>query len=133
MAGDEGPQSERVRRRSETAASGVGRRDGAPSAPQRLHRYWPDWDWSSPWLSTHAGIFLLDARDEGIAVDSHAGESVTISSEYRATGRYRRHQPIRQPGARLDSAIASRWWTICGGPGRLNERGEDELLQVAPR
>lgn len=33
-------------------------------------RYWYDFEWSSPWLSAYAGLFLLDARDEGLAVDS---------------------------------------------------------------
>ena len=32
-------------------------------------KYWPNWDWSSPWLSSYAGMFLLDARDAGVKVD----------------------------------------------------------------
>ena len=32
-------------------------------------KYWPNWDWSSPWLSSYAGLFLLDARDAGVKVD----------------------------------------------------------------
>lgn len=32
-------------------------------------RYWNDFTWSSPWLSAYAGLFLLDARDDGIVVD----------------------------------------------------------------
>ena len=32
-------------------------------------KYWPNWDWSSPWLSSYAGLFLVDARDAGIEVD----------------------------------------------------------------
>jgi len=33
-------------------------------------RYWYDHEWTSPWLSAYVGLFLLDARDAGIAVDS---------------------------------------------------------------
>ncbi|MGE5731762.1 MAG: alpha-2-macroglobulin family protein, partial [Gemmatimonas sp.] len=32
-------------------------------------KYWPNWEWTSPWLTAHAGLFLLDARDVGVAVD----------------------------------------------------------------
>ncbi len=30
---------------------------------------WPGTWWSSPWLTAHAGLFLLDARDVGVRVD----------------------------------------------------------------
>jgi uncharacterized protein YfaS (alpha-2-macroglobulin family) len=33
-------------------------------------RYWDDHDWSSAWLTAYAGLFLLEAREQGIAVDS---------------------------------------------------------------
>ena len=32
---------------------------------------WPGTWWSSPWLTAHAGLFLLDARDVGIRVDAN--------------------------------------------------------------
>ncbi|HEU4993459.1 MAG TPA: MG2 domain-containing protein [Gemmatimonadaceae bacterium] len=32
--------------------------------------YWSNTDWTSTWLSSYAGIVLLDARDAGIPVDS---------------------------------------------------------------
>ncbi len=32
--------------------------------------YWSSSDWTSVWLSSYAGIVLLDARDAGVAVDS---------------------------------------------------------------
>lgn len=33
-------------------------------------RYWPTFEWSTPWLSAYAGLFLLDARELGVTVDS---------------------------------------------------------------
>ncbi|HEY6827505.1 MAG TPA: alpha-2-macroglobulin family protein, partial [Gemmatimonadaceae bacterium] len=32
---------------------------------------WPGDPWSSPWLTAHAGLFLLDARDLGVRVDDN--------------------------------------------------------------
>ncbi|MDX2193700.1 MAG: MG2 domain-containing protein [Gemmatimonadales bacterium] len=34
--------------------------------------YWGAGDWTTPWLTAHAGLALLDARDAGIAVDARA-------------------------------------------------------------
>jgi uncharacterized protein YfaS (alpha-2-macroglobulin family) len=31
-------------------------------------KYWPDFPWSSPWLTAYAATFLLDARDLGVSV-----------------------------------------------------------------
>lgn len=46
-------------------------------------RYWGDDDWTSPWLSAYAGLFLLDARDAGIVVSP---TTITHLTEYmRAT------------------------------------------------
>lgn len=33
-------------------------------------RYWDDYDWTSPWLSAYAGLFLLEARDAGVDVNA---------------------------------------------------------------
>ncbi|HVE35565.1 MAG TPA: hypothetical protein VNC18_18510, partial [Gemmatimonadaceae bacterium] len=35
---------------------------------------WPGGWWSSPWLTAHAGLFLLDARDLGVRVDDNVFE-----------------------------------------------------------
>jgi uncharacterized protein YfaS (alpha-2-macroglobulin family) len=32
--------------------------------------YWGSSDWTTPWLSAYAGLVLLDARDEGVKVDT---------------------------------------------------------------
>ena len=32
--------------------------------------YWRDYAWTTPWLTAHAGLFLLDARDAGASVDT---------------------------------------------------------------
>ena len=32
--------------------------------------YWTALDWTTPWLTAHAGRLLLDARELGFAVDS---------------------------------------------------------------
>ena len=32
--------------------------------------YWSSTDWTTPWLSAYAGMVLVDARDEGIPVDT---------------------------------------------------------------
>lgn len=39
-------------------------------------RYWDDHDWSSPWLSTYVGLFLLEARAEGIVVAPRVVEGI---------------------------------------------------------
>ena len=35
-------------------------------------RYWDDHDWTSPWLTAYAGLYLIEAREQGIVVDSAA-------------------------------------------------------------
>lgn len=32
-------------------------------------KYWPTFSWSTPWLTSYAGLFMLEARDEGTIVD----------------------------------------------------------------
>jgi uncharacterized protein YfaS (alpha-2-macroglobulin family) len=37
--------------------------------PNGAIAYWPKYDWVSAWLTSYAGLFLLDARDAGVRVD----------------------------------------------------------------
>ena len=59
-------------------------------------KYWPDWPWSSPWLTAYAATFLVDAREAGVSVDpaviARAGEYLRrASSEPVDTGGMNRY------------------------------------------
>ena len=102
--------------------------------PDGAIRYWLDYDWSTPWLSTHAGLFLLDARDAGIAVDSttlaklsgYLRGSLSLPADTGALNRFDRRAKRLRLGNRV--AIVD-YLRRAGAP---NERAEDELLRLAP-
>ena len=102
--------------------------------PDGAFRYWFDFDWSTPWLSTHAGLFLLDARDAGIAVDSatlakltgYLRGAVALPADTGGLNRFDRRARRLRLGDRV--AVVD-YLRRAGAP---NERAEDELLKLAP-
>ncbi|HWJ23301.1 MAG TPA: alpha-2-macroglobulin family protein, partial [Gemmatimonadaceae bacterium] len=97
-------------------------------------RYWDDHDWSSPWLTTYAGLFLLEARDQGITVDSAVLRRVAryLSGAAEApidTGgmnRYERRARRLALGGRVATVEFLRRF------GDPDVKAEDRLLALAP-
>ncbi len=102
--------------------------------PDGAIRYWDEHDWSSPWLSAYAGLFLLDAREEGIQVDEVVLRRLT---EYLAAsasspipmGGMNRFERRGHRVALGDRIAALEYLRRAGSP---DTRQEDVLLRLAP-
>jgi uncharacterized protein YfaS (alpha-2-macroglobulin family) len=95
--------------------------------------YWRGDPWSTPWLTAYAGLFLLDARDLGLAVDSivirRIGTYVTgyLTSPVDTGGMNRFEQ--RSNRRRISQRIAS--VDFLRRSGAPNTAAEDSLIAVA--
>src|SRR5262249_48342234 len=90
-------------------------------------RYWPLAEWSSPWLTTYAGLFLLAARDLGVAVDSGVITRATryLSAVSRApldTGGMNRYEQRDRRLALGDRVAAVEFLRRAGQPDTATER-----------
>jgi uncharacterized protein YfaS (alpha-2-macroglobulin family) len=97
-------------------------------------RYWDDHDWSSPWLSAYAGLFLLDARDEGILVDESVLKRLAeyLAASARApisVGGMNRFERRSRRLALGDRVAALEYLRRAGSPATAQE---DLLLRLAP-
>jgi len=116
--------------RAQQIADALVRRQRADGA----FRYWDDNDWTSPWLTAYAGLYLIEAREQGIVVDSavlaraatylrHAsGASVDTGGMNRSERRQRRL-------ALGDRVAIIDFLRRAGDP---DVKTEDALLRVAP-
>jgi uncharacterized protein YfaS (alpha-2-macroglobulin family) len=100
--------------------------------PDGAIRYWHDDDWTTPWLSAYAGLFLLEARDAGIPVDSVTIARLTayLSDTTRAvadTGATNRFERRRKRLALGDGVAIVDYLRRAGVP---NVKAEDALLGV---
>ncbi|HEY9480085.1 MAG TPA: alpha-2-macroglobulin family protein [Gemmatimonadaceae bacterium] len=98
-------------------------------------RYWDDYAWSSPWLSAYAGLFLLDARDEGIVVDDGAlrrlSSYLTQSADTPVhVGGMNRFERRARRLALGDRAAVVEFLRRAGTP---DAKAEDALLRLAPQ
>ena len=97
--------------------------------------FWSPTDWTSPWLSSYAGMVLLDARDAGVAVN----DSVLARLErYLRTSLSRPNSglgPIRlwysADTTRLSDRVAV--LDYLGRAGRRDRAVENELIRKAPQ
>jgi alpha-2-macroglobulin len=125
-----------------TAAADVARTVRALQQRQRSDGgigYWGAGDWTTPWLTAHAALVLVQARDAGVAVDSMVLERVgdylaqavgEPESEYAPT---RGRAPISRHYA-LRSVVLSEY--VAGvealrALGRANVSAENDLLRQA--
>jgi uncharacterized protein YfaS (alpha-2-macroglobulin family) len=111
-------------------ADAIARRQRADGAI----RYWDDHDWSSPWLSAYAGLFLLDARDEGIQVDEIVLRRLTgyLAASARSPifmGGLNRYEKSGRRLALGDRVAALEYLRRAGSP---DAQQEDLLLRLAP-
>jgi uncharacterized protein YfaS (alpha-2-macroglobulin family) len=95
--------------------------------------YWPDSPWTTPWLTAYAGLFLLDARDIGIAVDSgviaRASRFLTTASKTAIdTGGMNRYEQRTHRLALGDRVAAVDFLRRAGRPDTSSERS---LLRLA--
>ena len=97
-------------------------------------RFWRDHDWTTPWLSTYAGLFLLEAREMGITVDGavltrlahYLRDVATARLDTGGMNRYERRSRRLLLGHRV--AVVDFLRRFDAG-----ERGaEDALLELAP-
>ncbi|HEX5831780.1 MAG TPA: hypothetical protein VFY16_12420, partial [Gemmatimonadaceae bacterium] len=97
-------------------------------------RYWDDFEWTSPWLTAYAGLFLLEAREEGIIVDSvvlakaarylaHVVESPVDTGGMNRTERRGRRLALGDRVAVVDYLRRL---------GQPDANAEDALLRAAP-
>jgi hypothetical protein len=95
--------------------------------------YWGSSDWTTPWLSSYAGLTLLDARAAGVAVD----DSVLARLGGYLRGSLTAPQPIRAPVAEWyqhgqmvlsDQVAAADYLSRLGKP---EIAAENELLRNA--
>lgn len=101
--------------------------------PDGSIQYWRGWHWSSPWLTAYAGLFLLDARDLGVAVNPGV---ITRASKYLHgvlltpfdTGGMNRYQQRARRLALGDRIAATEYLRRAGEPDTATERA---LLRVA--
>lgn len=97
-------------------------------------RYWDDFEWTSPWLTTYAGLFLLEARDDGIVVDTMV---LRRTARYLAaslkspidTGGMNRTERRSRRMALGNKVAAVDYLRRAGEP---DVKAEDELLRLAP-
>lgn len=97
-------------------------------------RYWDDHDWSSAWLSAYAGLFLLEARDVGVTVDSgalarlsaHLGKLVATPPDTGGRNRYERQGRRLALGGRV---AVLEYLRRAGTP---QVAAEDAMLTLAP-
>jgi hypothetical protein len=96
-------------------------------------QYWRGWHWSSPWLTAYAGLFLLEARDLGVAVNPGV---ITRASKFLHgalltpfdTGGMNRYQQRARRLALGDRISATDYLRRAGEPDTAAERA---LLRVA--
>lgn len=103
--------------------------------------YWSAGDWSTPWLTAHAAMVLLEARAVGIAVDtsvlSRAAEYLTqavgeAESEYAPSrGRTPISRSYASPSVVLSEYVAS--VDALRALGRANVSAENDLMRQAGR
>ena len=93
--------------------------------------FWGRTDWTSPWLSSYAGMFLLDARSAGAIVD----DSVLVRLE-GYLGRSLKSpivvqvaRPAMDPGSELRERVAAA--DYLSRMGRADVAAENELLRQA--
>ena len=132
IAGDNAPATSGSDPRSlaQQAADAIVRRQ----RPDGGFRYWEDHDWTSPWLTAYAGLFLLDARDQGITVDSTVLRRATSYLEGAAklpvdTGGMNRTER-RDRRLALGGRVAI--VDFLRRSGQPNAKAEDALLGAAP-
>jgi uncharacterized protein YfaS (alpha-2-macroglobulin family) len=108
----------------------ISRRQGADGAI----KYWPNWEWASPWLTAHAGLFLLDARDVGVIVDpgviTRASDFLRRASRASVdTGGMNRYEQRERRLALGDRVAAVEYLRRAGAADTATERS---LLRAAP-
>ncbi|HVH39909.1 MAG TPA: MG2 domain-containing protein [Gemmatimonadaceae bacterium] len=98
--------------------------------------YWSPTDWTTPWLSAHAGALLLDAKSLGIAVDSAALGRLAefLHGSLRGT-RELGVLPVAQfyesRATRLADQVASA--DFLSRFGQADVGAENELLRMTPQ
>jgi uncharacterized protein YfaS (alpha-2-macroglobulin family) len=103
--------------------------------PDGAIRYWRDFPWSTAWLTAHAGLFLLDARDAGASVDTvvihRLGEymSRVAGAPLPPVGENR----IEQRWHRLDLGYHVAAVDVLRRIGIANRAAEDSLLAINTR
>lgn len=97
--------------------------------------YWSSTDWTSPWLSAYAGMVLLDARDQGIPVDTLvlsrlAGYLTTAARDGESAGGF---TPIGRWYETRDGRLSDRVAVVdlMSRFGRPLIEAENELLRGA--
>jgi uncharacterized protein YfaS (alpha-2-macroglobulin family) len=95
--------------------------------------YWPDDVWTTPWLTSYAGLFLIDARDLGVRVDSTVIRRIgSYLTQYLAshvdTGGMNRFEQ-RDKRRRLSQRVASVDFLRRAGSPSVS--AEDSLIAVA--
>lgn len=97
-------------------------------------KYWPNWWWSSAWLTAYAGTFLLDARDMGVVIDP--GVILRASAYLREasnqpvdTGGMNRYEQRARRLALGERVAAVEFLRRAGQPDTATERA---LLRAAP-
>jgi alpha-2-macroglobulin len=97
-------------------------------------RYWNDHHWTSPWLAAYAGIFLLEAREAGFAVDSAVidraadwlgGQKLPAPDSGGMNRIERRHRRLHL----ANNVAVVDFLRRAGAPDLVME---DELLRLAP-
>lgn len=96
--------------------------------------YWPPLDWSSPWLTAHAGMFLLDARATGAVVDpgviARAGDYLRHAADAPiATGGMNRYEQRERRLALGERVAAVEYLRRAGTPDTV---AENRLLTLTP-
>jgi uncharacterized protein YfaS (alpha-2-macroglobulin family) len=97
--------------------------------------YWRDFRWTTPWLTTYAGLFLLDARDAGASVDTVVVRRLTqYMSSYAASpipkmGENRFEQRSNRLALGYHVAAVDLLRRI----GSPNAKAEDSLLAINTR
>jgi uncharacterized protein YfaS (alpha-2-macroglobulin family) len=118
----------RMRSDLETAAGVLARRQRSDGGIG----LWSNTDWTTPWLTAYAGLFLLDARDAGIAV---AEPVLTRAADYLSASLHQT-TPIRAP---VVGWYDERWVSLrdqvaaadfLSRLGRADASVENELLRV---
>jgi uncharacterized protein YfaS (alpha-2-macroglobulin family) len=97
-------------------------------------KYWPTGEWTNSWLTAYAGLFLLDARDVGVAVDpgviARASDFLTRASRAAVdTGGMNRYEQRVRRLALGNRVAAVDYLRRAGAADTGTERA---LLRVAP-
>jgi uncharacterized protein YfaS (alpha-2-macroglobulin family) len=124
------PMDSATRSRLQLYADKLARRQAADGSIT----YWQGAEWSTPWLTSYAGLYLLEAQAEGIAVDPVLLDRVFgyLKSSLPGTPRNRGANRFEQRDVRLglgDQVAVLDFLRRAGGADTV---AEERLLQLAP-